>query len=131
GAMALPARYCSRLVIDPTNPNLVYATFGGYSAGNVWRTTNGGVTWSNITGTLPAAPVYTLAIHPQHANFLYVGTEVGLFASNNGGTTWSPTNEGPANCSVEELFWLGNTSLLIAVTHGRGMFEIDLTNATP
>ena len=131
GAAMLPARYCSRITIDPTDPNKVYVTFGGYSADNVWRTNDGGVTWTNITGTLPSAPVYAFAIHPQHSNFLYAGTEVGLFASNNGGTTWSPTNEGPANCSVEELFWLGNSKLLIAVTHGRGLFQIDLSQATP
>lgn len=131
GATALPARYCTRIVIDPTNANRVYVTFGGFSPGNLWRTNDGGLTWSNITGTLPGAPVYSLAIHPQHANFLYAGSEMGLFASNNGGTTWSPTNEGPANCSVEELFWLGNSSILIAVTHGRGMFQIDLSHASP
>jgi hypothetical protein len=38
---------------------------------------------------------------------------------------WSPTNEGPSNCSVDDLIWMGET--LVAVTHGRGMFMIDLS----
>ena len=37
---------------------------------------------------------------------------------------WSPTNEGPTNCSVDDLFWMGET--LVSVTHGRGMYRIDL-----
>ena len=56
---------------------------------------------------------------------LYLGTEVGLFASDDGGATWSATNEGPTSCSVEDLIWSDET--LICVTHGRGMFSIDLS----
>ncbi len=50
---------------------------------------------------------------------------MGVFASEDGGATWSATNEGPTSCSVEDLFWHGET--LICVTHGRGMFSIDLS----
>ena len=57
--------------------------------------------------------------------FVYAGTEVGLFASEDSGTTWSPTNQGPTNCSVDDLFWMGET--LVSVTHGRGMYRIDLS----
>jgi len=120
----LPRRYCHWIAIDPRDPQRVYATFGGYHAGNVWKTTDGGATWQNIAPSLPAAPVRCLAFHPDLSNYLYLGTEVGLFASDDGGVTWSPTNEGPANCSVEQLFWMRNN--LIAVTHGRGLFSIAL-----
>ena len=41
-----------------------------------------------------------------------------------GSRTWSPTNEGPANVSVDELFWSGTA--LLAATHGRGMYRIEL-----
>ena len=51
--------------------------------------------------------------------------EVGLFASEDSGTTWSPTNQGPTNCPVDDLFWMGET--LVSVTHGRGMYRIDLS----
>jgi hypothetical protein len=65
-------------------------------------------------------------VHPSRQDFLYLGTELGLFASDDGGTTWSATNEGPTSCSVEDLIWNGET--LICVTHGRGMFTIDLSH---
>ena len=76
-------------------------------------------------GGLPAAPVRAIAIHPRRTDAVYAGTEVGVFASEDGGVSWSPTNEGPANVSVNCLFWMGET--LVCATHGRGMFKIDLS----
>ncbi|HKC66277.1 MAG TPA: Calx-beta domain-containing protein, partial [Pyrinomonadaceae bacterium] len=125
GTTALPNRFCERIVIDPTNSKVVYVTFGGFSSSNVWRTTDGGATWTDITGNLPQAPVYAFAVWQQNPKFLYAGTEVGIFASADGGQTWSTSNDGPTNCSVDDLFWMNNT--LVAVTHGRGMFSIPLS----
>jgi hypothetical protein len=122
-----PHRFCTRIVIDPTNHDIVYVTFGGYVRGNVWKTSDGGVSWSNLGAALPEAPIRALAIHPRKSQFLYLGTEVGVFTSEDAGANWSPTNEGPTNCSVSELFWMKET--LICVTHGRGMFTIDLASA--
>ncbi|MFZ0061072.1 MAG: Ig-like domain-containing protein, partial [Pyrinomonadaceae bacterium] len=125
----LPGRGNLRITIDPTNSQRVYATFGGYSPNNVWRTDNAGASWTNITSNLPAAPVRTLAVWQANPNFLYVGTEVGIFASANGGASWSPSNDGPTNCSVDELFWMNNA--LVASTHGRGMFSINISTGQP
>ena len=126
GPSGLPAaRFCTRILIDPANHLRVYVTFGGFTAGNVWRTLDGGLSWSDLSGPLPHAPVRALALHPRRPEFVYVGTEVGLFTSEEHGVTWSPTNEGPTNCSVYDLFWMGE--VLVCVTHGRGMFEIDLS----
>ncbi len=83
-----------------------------------------GSTWENMGSSLPPAPVRTLAIHPKNSKWVYIGTEIGVLASENGGLTWSPTNEGPTNCSVEDLIWRDQT--LVAATHGRGVWEIDL-----
>jgi hypothetical protein len=119
--------YCTRITIDSNDHETVYVTFGGYVRDNIWKTTDGGGKWSNIGASLPEAPVHSLTIHPRKSRFLYVGTEVGIFASEDGGATWSPTSEGPTNCSVYELFWMGET--LVCATHGRGMFQIDLSGA--
>jgi photosystem II stability/assembly factor-like uncharacterized protein len=120
----LPDRYITRVTPDPANPATVFVTFGGYVKGNVWRTTDHGATWRNVGATLPEAPVRTVVVHPSNSKFVYIGTEVGVFASEDGGLTWSPTNEGPTNCSVDELFWIGTR--LVAATHGRGMFAISI-----
>jgi photosystem II stability/assembly factor-like uncharacterized protein len=128
GTPNLPARYCSRIAIDPHNSSTVYVTFGGFSSGNVWRTTNYGANWTDISAGLPDAPINSLVIKPSDSSSLYVGTEVGVFASADGGATWSTSNDGPANVAVDELFWMGDT--LVAATHGRGCFSIVIPSDT-
>ena len=122
---ALPNRQVLRLTIDPDDHDVVYASFSGFSPDNLWRTTDGGATWTDITGAgatgLPDAPVRDLDIHPDNANFLYAATEVGVFTSEDGGANWTVPHDGPANVSVDELFWMDRT--LVAATHGRGLFE--------
>ena len=121
---ALPNRYVTRITIDPHDHNKVYVTFGGFSGDNVYRTTDGGLTWTDLTGSgataLPDVPVRSLVINPHRSNWLYVGTEVGIFTSEDGGATWYLPQDGPANVPVDELFWMGEK--LVAVTHGRGIF---------
>ena len=123
GPSPLPARrFCTQLLVSPHNTDTVFATFGGYVTGNVWVSRDVGKTWSNLGAALPAAPVRSVSVHPLHADWIYIGSEVGVFASEDGGATWSPTNEGPANVAVEDLIWTGTT--LICATHGRGAFTI-------
>jgi photosystem II stability/assembly factor-like uncharacterized protein len=124
-----PHRMCTHITISPDNPELVYVTFGGYETDNLWVFDLGSRTWRNLGANLNnPVPIYTLTIHPKNPKWLYVGTEVGVYASEDGGQTWSPSNEGPTNCSVEDLFWDGDT--LYATTHGRGLFKIDLSSLT-
>jgi photosystem II stability/assembly factor-like uncharacterized protein len=121
-----PPRYCTRVTVHPGLKDVVYVAFGGYTRGNLWVTRDGGTTWSDLSSTLPTTPVRAVTVHPRRAELVYAGTEVGLFASEDSGTTWSPTNDGPTNCSVDDLFWMGET--LTSVTHGRGMYHIDLSS---
>lgn len=124
--LALPQRFVTRLVIDNSrNPNWIYATFGGFNGDNVYRSTDLGASWADITGNgttgLPNVPVRSLVIHPHNRNLLYVGTEIGIFTSDDAGATWDLANGGPANVSVDELFWMGGD--LVAATHGRGLYR--------
>ena len=116
-------RQVLRIIIDPTNANIIYVGHGGYDTANLWRLdSNAATTCTSVGGGLPPSPIRGIARHPTATTWLYAGTEVGLFASENLGTTWKAATDGPANVSVEELAWQnGNT--LIASTHGRGMFK--------
>ncbi len=129
GSPGLPRRMCLSLTVDPNDSTRVYATFGGFNTNNVWTSTNYGVSWANVSGNLPALPVRTLAVSPTNPKFLYAGTEVGIFASANGGSSWSPSNEGPANVAVNQLFFTGNT--LYAATYGRGLFATTAAQTSP
>jgi hypothetical protein len=120
-----PRRICTRLLALPGDPLSAYACFGGFAPDNLWLTRDGGAHWTQIGQALPDAPVNSIVVHPHHPERLYVGTEVGLFSSPDGGATWTPADEGPAHVAVNELFWGG--TMLYAATHGRGMFRIDLS----
>lgn len=120
-------RVVTRLLVDPNHDtNWYYATFGGFSGDNVWRSTDGGASWTDITGAgatgLPNVPVRAIAINPTNPNHLYVGTEIGVFTSEDGGATWDVSQDGPANVSVDELFFRSDNTLY-AVTHGRGVYR--------
>jgi hypothetical protein len=128
-------RRCTRIVLDPADVRRVFACFGGYFTDNLWRSTDGGANWEplgqanalagpEVLKNLPDVSVYDLAIHPDRPQIVYLATEIGIFASGDGGTTWAPTRLGPANVATHQLFWLDR--ILIAVTHGRGVFWIDL-----
>jgi hypothetical protein len=88
-------------------------------------TRNGGFDWFLPASMLPPTPVRAVVVHPRRSQSVYPGTEVGVSASEDDGGHWSPTNEGSANVSVDDLRWMGET--LVAVPHGRGMFRIDLS----
>jgi len=120
----LPNRYPTEIVIDPASSNTVYITFGGFSSDNVWKTTNAGSTWASITGNLPQAPVHCIARNPLNANILYVGTEVGLFSSSNGGASWTVSSDMVTNSPVDDLKYMNNSNTLIAGTHGRGVWVL-------
>ncbi|MBK8833334.1 MAG: hypothetical protein IPO29_00270 [Anaerolineae bacterium] len=119
-------RMVTRIVLDPNSTSVAYVMYGGYSADNLWRTVDGGTNWAQWTGTglnsIPAVPVRTLAFHPFDTAFMYVGTEVGVYASSDGGANWSVPADGPAHVAIDEMVWLGQQ--LYVGTHGRGVFSI-------
>jgi hypothetical protein len=136
-----PNRYITRILIDPADANLVYVSLGGFAENNLYRTTVGlapiltGSDWQDITGGagvgIPAVPIRSLARHPGNANWLYAGTEIGIFTTENGGTTWSTTNDGPANAPIFDLFFLPNSTTLLAATFGRGLWQAAVGGGPP
>lgn len=123
--------FITRITINPFDTGVVYVTTGGFGSENVLKTLDGGTTWFDGTGAgatgLPDVPVTDLEIDPAHPDTIYAATEVGVFISLDGGTTWDLPQDGPANVAVDELFWMGST--IVAATHGRGMFAANSTGA--
>lgn len=126
----LPNAYCTRIATDPNNPATAFATFSGFTSGSkVYRTTNFGVNWTNISSNLPNIPVNCIVVNPTNINNLVVGTDLGIFTTNNGGTTWVQENNGLANVSVADLDYRSSDNKLFAATHGRGMFSATFVTA--
>ncbi len=124
-------RFVTDIAVNPKAWNEVFVTVGGYDTNTVWYTNTTGASWHKRNGAypnnLPPIQVYTIRYHPLMLNWIYVGTDLGVFASEDKGLTWSITpryqsGEGPNYTEVKELFWQG-TSYLVAATHGRGMWR--------
>ena len=124
----LPAGNVSRVSIDPDNPNRVWVTYTGFTTGRLWQTTDGGATWQNISSNLPRVSLHDIKRHPTQPNWLYVAAANGVYTSENGGQSWSTSNDGPASVRVRELFWY-DPATLVAVTYGRGMFRVTVAGA--
>ena len=126
---AIPQRYVGRIAIDPTNPNVAYVSLNGYGlllGQHVWKTTNlltGTPTWTPAGAGIPDVPVNAFAIDPANTQELFAGTDIGVFRSSNGGTSWEPFNDGLARVAVFGMEFHRVHRVLKIATHGRGIFE--------
>jgi Bacterial Ig domain len=130
---------------DPSNVNNVWATISnfngtpnvnGTSAGHVFKSTDGGGTWSLADGTqtpgnvnaIPDIPAHSVAIDPNDGQRIYVGTDLGVFVSLDGGANWARETTGFSNTVVESLSAVNNNGVttLFAFTHGRGAFKVTI-----
>lgn len=117
--------------VDPANENRVWVTFSGFSAANkIFRTTDGGSTWTNITYNLPNLPANCVEYIPGTTEELYIGTDVGVYTFDPGANTWTAFNTGLPNVIVRDLKLHAGSNKLRAGTYGRGLWETDL-NTTP
>ena len=125
--------FVSSLAFDPRNTSTVYATYAGFGGPHVWLSTDAGVTWTSRDGNLPDLPVHSIAIDPTRDGRLYLGTDLGVFVTLDGGQTWSVENTGFANALTEALVIAPgvNGPALYAFTHGRGAWRAELVTYGP
>src|SRR5207245_2292373 len=111
------------LAIDPQTPATLYV---GTRADGVFRSTDGGESWSAVSAGLPNLPVTALAIDPQTPTILYAGTERGgVYKSTDGGESWSALNTGLSNLFVSSIVVdPRRPTTVYAGTQGGGVFVI-------
>jgi PKD repeat protein len=83
--------------VDPTNPAIIYV---GAPCGGLWKTTDGGLTWTCLTDFLPAIGCSDVLIDPTNTNIIYMASgdrdagdspSIGVMKSTDGGLTWNTT----------------------------------------
>lgn len=122
----LPSRVPTDLCYDPVDPKRVYVTISGFRAGHVFVSDDYGASFRDITANIPDIPVNTIEIDPENNSHLFVGTDIGVFASLDAGTTWFPFNEGMPVVPVADMRIHRSRRVLIAATHGRSLLEVGI-----
>ncbi|MBZ5506797.1 MAG: Ig-like domain repeat protein [Acidobacteriia bacterium] len=129
------AKFIARAVIDPNNSNTAYVTLDGYgTASHVWKTTNlaaGAGSWAASSTGLPDVPVNAFAVDPLNSNYLYAGTDIGVFNSIDAGATWAAYGTGLPRVAVFDLNVQKTSHKVRMGTHGRGAWEIAAAAAFP
>lgn len=124
------------IAFHPTNPNIFYV---GAPAGGLWKTTNGGTSWTALTDRLPAIGVSGIVLDPVNANTIYIMTgdgdgfdtySIGVLKSTDGGLTWNTTGMSwlaingrlqrriHINPSNSQMLWLAANDGLWRTTNG-------------
>jgi photosystem II stability/assembly factor-like uncharacterized protein len=113
--------------VSSTNPLTAYAVVSNFSpGGTVFKTTNGGTTWTNVTSNLPNLPTWSLQIDSTTPGRLFVGNDDGVYVTTNDGGAWSRFGAGLPNAQVFQVELNTSLGILGAGTHGRGLWEISL-----
>jgi hypothetical protein len=106
--------------------------------GHLFRTVDGGVTWQRLKGNgtgmdLPNVPIHVVRYDPGDLTnaTLYVGTDLGVYRTTNGGNTWERFGRGMPMVRVTDLFISQSGALMRAATFGRGLWEIYPTATAP
>jgi uncharacterized protein (TIGR03437 family) len=124
--------FVSWVSFDPTDANIAYATYSTFGGIHVWKSVDAGASWTGIDGSgataIPDIPVHCILVDPTNTSRLYVGTDLGVFVSLDGGASWAVENTGFANVLTESLSLntANGETTLFAFTRGRGAYRVSL-----
>lgn len=122
-----PGGWVSDLAVDPTNTNRVFATKSAFGGSKLFRSTSGGTNWAAVGSGLPDVPANTVAIDPANVQRIFVGTDIGVYTSEDGGDTFLPQMGGlPLGTVVTDLEIDDAPHVLTAATYGRGAWQLVL-----
>ncbi len=133
----LPRRPVGTIAVDRSNYRIAYVGYNGFnpatpsSPGHVFKTTDGGAHWTNISGNLPDNPVNSLIIDPSFPNTIYAGTDVGPFVTYDAGAHWNALGSGFPLVQIWQLDLDPSHRLMAAGTHGRGAYRISDGTTAP
>ncbi len=125
--------WVSRVALSAHDESVAYVSFTGYREDDfrplIYRTDalGSGKGWTLITAGLPAeGPVNDIVEDPRDADVLYAGTEFGVYVSCDAGKSWVPLGSGLPRVAVHDLAVHDRDSVLVAATHGRGFWALEI-----
>ncbi|HEX9010188.1 MAG TPA: dockerin type I domain-containing protein [Holophagaceae bacterium] len=138
GTLTNNGSYTSSIWFDRTNSQTVYVASVAPDAtkNHLWKSTNGGSSWSTLDGTATTSngfpfgiPVHVVVTDPVNANTVYAGTDFGVYYSIDGGSNWARFGSSLPMVAVRDLYIAPDGSFLRAATFGRGVWELQTAAA--
>lgn len=129
----LPNRYVTGIRCSPNIEGTVYVTFSGYKNDEdisyIYKTTDFGETWTDVSGDLPGITVNDILIVPgyEEDEYLFAALDGGVYVSENNGTSWDYMGVGLPFVTVSELHLDTPNEKLIAGTYSRSMWSYDVS----
>ena len=125
-----PDKWVSRVVASKWDEKTVYVAQSGYReddfAPYLWKSTDFGKTWKSIVGNLPTETVNVIREDPNRNDVLYVGTDMGVYITFDGGTTWEILNGSLPHTPVHDLVVQASEKDLVIATHARSVWVLHL-----
>jgi len=125
-------RWTTRVVASRFSDSTAYVCKSGFKFDDfkpyVFKTTDMGNTWTNISDGLPDYPVNVIIEDTKNPNLLFVGNDLGIYFSLDGGKSWQRMEGNIPNVPVNDLAIQPRENDLVAGTYGRGMY---ITNINP
>lgn len=126
----LPNRYITQVAISPSDDLTAYVTLSGYHVQDydphIFKTTDGGQSWTSIAGNLPDIPVNDVTMDTQQTT-LMVATDLYVWYSQNDGQSWELLGDDLPNILTRDIRYHQPTNTLYAGTYGRSMYSYDMS----
>ncbi len=122
--------FVNDIKVDLFDENIAYVALDNHKFGDftpyLYKTIDGGVSWSNITSGIPEkSMVWRIVQDHVNKNILFIGTEYGVYLSLNQGKTWNKFSKGLPTIPVRDLAIQKRENDLVLATFGRGFYVLD------
>jgi photosystem II stability/assembly factor-like uncharacterized protein len=119
--------FINNMAVHPENPLVLWSVVGGFTTGaKVFKSVDGGNTWTNISGSLPNVPFSAVVYQNGSKNGVYVGSDIGVFYKDDTMSDWVSFDAGMPYAIVRDLEINYTEGKLYAGTYGRGAWVSDL-----
>ena len=126
----LPKKMIRDIELSPHQPNRVYVALSGKADHDpspyLFVSNDFGESWIALHNGLPSESINAVAVDPNSEETLFVGTDLGVYVSIDRGKTWHSLCQSLPSASVVDLAVHKDEGILVAATHGLGMFSFDL-----
>lgn len=128
----LPDRWITRVAFDPIDEETIYVTVSGFRwdepLPHVFKSTDLGENWIDISGDLPEIPVNDIVINTINNENIIVGTDAGVFLTHDGGDNWENMTGNMPQTAVVALRINPSNNMIYAATYGNSVYKVNLND---